>query len=366
MEYDPMAELGLVAEKQFVCSNHGFVTRTNGTRDLCARFIRNGDRVYDAFSRYDTVTSYALSREGGNPGGVTKLLVPFLKAWGILDNSAYEYSRDVTELMPGADHALRYILSQMPAYMTTGSYEHHIMNVSDMTEFPLNNISFNLIAFDKLEISRQDAKILKNITTEISNLRVSDEAYTVTENKYLNKDDSKLVDYFDDMIEKELSKMEIYETVKKMTMIGANEKAYAVLELCRKNDIEMSDTVMVGSDNSDYQAMDLVRDSGGLALAFNGAEYAIRGANVAVLSKKPIVATVLVTEFYNGGIESVYNLINNWTKEGLQTVPCADRNLMNRMLEEFPKKLPEVYIVEEDNINDIVTTSAEYRKHIFH
>ena len=168
------------------------------------------------------------------------------------------------------------------------------------------------------------------------------------------------------MIEKELSKMEIYETVKKMTMIGANEKAYAVLELCRKNDIEMSDTVMVGSDNSDYQAMDLVRDSGGLALAFNGAEYAIRGANVAVLSKKPIVATVLVTEFYNGGIESVYNLINNWTKEGLQTVPSADRNLMNRMLEEFPKKLPEVYIVEEDNINDIVTTSAEYRKHIVH
>ncbi len=360
-EYDHMAELGLTADKQFVCCDFGFISRTNCIRELCARFIRNGDKLYDVINRYESVTSYALSREGQGAALAIRTLIPFLKAFGITDALTYSYCNQFMDTLPGSKDALTYITSQMPTFMTTDSFEHYVMNLSDNTEFPLMNISFNSLSFDAMELSRPDAKKLREIANKLTNMRVSDECYTVSNNKYLNPLDSKIVDEMDDVISKEMERLELTETLKKMTLIGGNEKAYAVLELCRKNDIEMSDTVMVGSSNNDFQAMDLVRDSEGLAIAFNGSEYAIRGSNVAILDSRPITAALLATEFYNGGIETVYNMIENWDRKSLEEMCVADRHLLNKFFEEHPKKLPIVFKVDDNNIDEIVMTSAEYR-----
>jgi predicted HAD superfamily phosphohydrolase len=228
----------------------------------------------------------------------------------------------------------------------------------------LSNISCNLFLFDSIKLSRPDSKAIRGIASTIINARLTDEMYSVTQSPYLNKFDSKLVDMVDDEYIKKTSKMEFNDQLRKDIRIAGNEKAYAILELCRKKEIEMGATIVVGSDESDYPALDLVRDSDGLALAFNGTEYAVRGSNVAIIDENPITVAVLSMEFYNGGIESVYDMIDHWTIDELRARPCADRNLMNMFLAQFPERLPEVYKVDDDNLKDVTVKSAAYRKRI--
>ena len=362
MEYDHMAELGLTEDKQLICSDVGFITSNDPLRDLCFKFVRNGERVYNTLQRYDTVVCYALSRDDGNCGTYAKWLVPILLANGVNDKAAYEACTASRKYLPGAESTLNYLYRQLPTFFCTESYEHQMLGIADQLDFPGCNISCNMFSFDSLELSRPDARAIREILPKLDSMRISDECYTVTDSKYLTAEDNDLVDLMDKEFVKLVGKMDVMDQVRNDLKIAGNEKAYALLEICRKNEIPVSDTAFIGTRNSDFPAMDIVRDSSGLALAFNGSEYAVRGCNVAVMSERPIVAAVLVNEFYNGGIESVMDMIDHWTPDGLRGWPCADRNLMNEMLAQFPKGLPEVYKVDHRNYKEIAKKSLQFRK----
>ena len=69
----------------------------------------------------------------------------------------------------------------------------------------------------------------------------------------------------------------------------------------------------------------------------------------------------MVAEFYNEGIEAVFDLISNWDRETLRKRDCPDRRLMNAMLAANPRKLPEAHIVDQDNVTEIAEKSDKYR-----
>jgi predicted HAD superfamily phosphohydrolase len=236
------------------------------------------------------------------------------------------------------------------------------MQLGDTLGLPYSNISCNIFSFDAITVSRPDAKSLRSIASTIINARLTEEMYSITHSLYLNKFDSRLVDMVDDEYIKKVEKMDFMEQLKRDVRIAGNEKAYSVIELCRKKEIDTASTIIVGSDESDYPAMDFVRDSNGLAISFNGTEYAVRGSNVAILDDNPITVAVLSMEFYNGGIESVYDMVDNWNIESLRSRPCADRNLMNQFLMQFHDGLPEVYRVDDNNLSEVTLKSVAYRK----
>jgi len=362
MEYNPMEELGLVEDKQFICNCYGFLSKKDNARRLCSKYIRNGEHFFDVVSRYDDLVAYALNRENSRVGSTLKMIIPFLKANGLTDHMAYEFCKEDLQLVPGADKALRYIFNLLPTFITSSSYEHHMMAVCDATGFPMNNVGCTQMSFDEIPISRQESKTIREMSTRISNLQIPKTLYTLTNAKSLDDDDANIVTTLDEIFVDSLPKMEIDKAVKPITAIGANEKAYALLEIRRKTEIEFNSTVYVGGDITDFQAMDLVRDSSGLSISYNGSEYAVRGANVAVMSNNAIVVAVLTSEFYNEGIEAVYELIDNWDRDKLEKISCADRNLMDAMLKTFPKKLPVVKKVDWRNANDIVKESETLRK----
>lgn len=363
-EYDHMAELGLSPDKQLLCCNTGFVTRTNVTRGLCERYIRDGGRLYDALCRYETVTTYSLSREDGI-GSVARAVVPFLRAGGLTDEDAYRFSGDNVRLMDGAAEAVDYLWSQLPSFMATDCYEHEVLALAEATGLPLASVTCCALSFDKVQVDRKDAKALREMADAITKLRLSDELYSVTDSRYLTHEDSKLVDTVDGMLLETVPGMGFADDLRHVPAMSASEKAYALLEIIRKNAIGMDDTVAIGTGNSDYQALDLVRDSSGLAISYNGDEYAVRGSNVAVLGDSPITVAVLANEFYNGGIESVFSMVRNWSREYLQTHACADRNLMDRFLEKYPRGLPRVRLVTPKTVSRIVSESAEYRRKVY-
>ena len=364
MEYNPMEELGLTEEKQLIMSCDGILTSNDYARDLCARSIRNGARFFDAVSRYEDLTTYALEREEGKSHQTMKMIVPFLKAFGMTDHFAYEFAKENLKPTPGSYDTLSYLRRLLPTFIATGSYEHHMMALCDALDFPLENITCTRAEFDSVENDRMEDRRLRELANRISSMRLPKTLYTVTESDYLDEDDATLVNELDAIFNDELPKMEAWKAYKDLLAIGSNEKAYALLEIRRKTEIEFNSTAFIGSGINDFQALDLIRDSEGLAISYNGSEYAVRGCNIAVMSSNTIVLDVLIGEFYNEGIQAVYDMVDNWNVDYLRNCKCSDRNLMDRMLSTFPRKLPVVKRVGRRNVKSVIEESDAYRRKI--
>ncbi len=363
-EFDTLDDLGFINDKQFVCSCWGYLTRNNGTKDICERFIRDGSHFFDIISRYDSLCAYVLDREDGRTGNTMKMIAPFLKAYGATDLQVHSTSANALELMPKAGHAMRYALNVMPTFITTSLYEHDVMNICDALEIPMGNLTCTDLSLDSHDMTRQDSKILREKMSEISSLKLSKVEYPLNIAMELDEADIKMLSVMDDVTETIESVDSASAIMRSMSSIGSNEKAYTLLEIRRRTSIELDGTAYIGSDTSDYQAMELVNESGGLALSFNGEDFAVRGSNIAVLSNDCTVAAVILQEFYNSGIEAVLELAENWNEDYIRNRSFSDPYLVEAMLKENPKKLPEVYAVNKDNMDEIARKSSAYRKKI--
>ncbi|MEA4976973.1 MAG: hypothetical protein VB016_00230 [Methanomassiliicoccaceae archaeon] len=363
-EFDTLDDLGFINDKQFVCSCWGFLTRNNGTRDICERFIRNGGHFYDVVSRYDSLCAYVLNRDDSRSGNTMKMIAPFLKAFGATDLQIYGASADSLDLMPGAGQVMRYALNVMPTFITTSLYEHDVMNVCEGLDIPMGNISYTELSLDGHEITRQEGRSLREAASDIASLKIPKMEYKLNVPMELAADDVKILKKLDEVVADMVPMQSSGSIMRSMNSIGSNEKAYTLLEIRRKTSVDLDGTAYIGSDTSDYQAMELVNESGGLALSFNGEDFAVRGSNVAVLSNDCTVAAVLLQAFYNEGIEAVMDLADNWNRKSLKSWDFPDRYLMDAMLAANPKKLPDVYVVNRKNVDEISKKSVDYRKRI--
>ena len=361
MEYNHMAELGLTADKQLLCTDTGFVTRNNPVRDICDRLIRDGGKLYDLMARYESVVSYTLSRDEETKSAAW-MMIPFLKANGAIDEDIYRFSRERLTFMPGAEKVLDYLHKQLPTYLASSNYEQSIIDLSERTSFPMDHATFNTFAFDSVEMDRQQARDIRQMAERFTKLRLPSEMYTVTGSRFLGEDDAALLTLGDEYVKEFLPKLDISEKMRSTASVSSSEEALALLEIIRKTGIGMDETAVIGTKSSDYETLDLVKDSSGLSVSFNGDEYTVRGCNIAVMSDRPITAAVLVNEFYNGGIESVFEMADGWSREYLEQHACCDRNLMNRFLETYPKNLPKVCRVTKKNVKNVIEDSVAFRR----
>jgi energy-converting hydrogenase A subunit R len=364
MEYNPMEEMGFTHDKQFVCGDLGFISANNNARRMCARLIRNGGHVFDVISRYDDIMTYYLRRENDHFGSTMKMILPFLNAFGATDHWAYEFSKEDLEIFPGADRAMRYAWSLLPAYINTCSYEHHMMAVCDAIGFPISNVSCTQASFDSVSISKAEARELKNVAGAISEIKLPDNLFSENDGALLEDEDVSVIEVLDSFFLERLPEMDLAESLKPVEVMGQNEKTYVLLEVRRRTDIEFSDTVYIGGDSTDGQAMDLVRDNSGLSVSFNGDERAVRSSNIAVIGNDATAVAVLTSEFYVEGIEAVFDLVDNWDRKTLADYPCADVYLRDAMLNANPGELPAVHKVDRRNANDIAKESAAFRRKI--
>ncbi|MDR3075030.1 MAG: hypothetical protein LBU30_03190 [Candidatus Methanoplasma sp.] len=361
-EYDPVAELGLVHDKQLVCSLTGFLQTNNSSRDLCRRFIGKGDKFYDMVSRYDDIVAYVLTRSDGRSGNTARFIAPFLKAFGMTDYAAMEQCRQSMRLMPDAKRVIGHLMKTLPTFFTTSSYEHNVMNVCAELDMPGELIDCTSVDFDEYDISRQEAKAIREMASRVTNLSMPRHEYELNVPVRLQRDEDEMIRTFDRILGPEINELAISDIMRQMKSVGADEKAYFMIDLRRRTQIEFDGTAFIGGDITDIHALDTIRDRGGLAMSFNGCDFAVRKSNIAVMSRDCTAAAVLVQEFYNEGMEAVFDLVENWNRETLRKKDFPDPYLMSAMLESNPRKLPEVHIVNRDNADEIAKRSDKYRK----
>jgi len=363
-EFDPTAELGLIHDKQLVCSSKGFLQSNNSSRDLCKRFIDNGDKLYDMVSRYDDIVNFVLNRSEGRSGNTVRFIAPFLKAFGMTDYTAMTQCDRSMKLMPEAKRVMGHLMQTMPTFVTTTSYEHNILNLCSELDIPRTVVDCTEITFDDHEMTRQTAKSVREMAGRISNLRMPRQEYELNVPVKLQQDEVDMVLTLDEIFNEKFKEMPIAEMMKQFRPVGANEKAYFLIDLRKRTQVDFEGTAFIGGDITDMHALDTIQDRGGLALSFNGCDFAVRKSNIAVMSRDCTVAAVLVQEFYNEGIEAVFDLVENWNRKTLSEKDFPDPYLMKMMLASNPKKLPEVHIVNDDNMDMVAKKSDKFRSEL--
>ncbi|MDR0778448.1 MAG: hypothetical protein LBE48_03305 [Methanomassiliicoccaceae archaeon] len=361
MEYNHMEEMGFTEDKQTVCSVTGFLSSANAMKRMCDRFIRNGGKVFDVLMAYDNIIAFGLNREDRRSGDTLKTLVPLLKASGVTDKSIYDHFSANKDMMPGSD-VIHYMNELMTTLVVSESYEHHVMVVSESLNLPIDGIRCTEVSFDALELDKQEAKKFRNMLTDLAKMDVP----KITSNpadraQYIEHKDQMILDSVDDIVEA-INDSEIHYQMDSVRPVGGNEKAFSLMDMRRGTGVDLDCTAYVGNNATDYPAMDIIRDNDGLSISFNGDAYAVRGSNIAVMSPNPIVAAVLISEFYIGGLEEVFEMVRSWDRDKLSGYDNSDRHLMSALLRTFPSKLPEVVIVNDNNVDDVVRESTRYRR----
>lgn len=364
-EYDGLDELGLTHDKQLICGCKGFLQTNDSTRDLCGRFIQNGEKFYDLVTRYDDMVAYVLNRDGGRSGSTVKFVAPFLKAFGATDYTLHQCCDSSLRVMPEAGKVMRYLMNLLPTFISTSSYEHNVMALCDRIGMSRELADCSQVSLDDYDLSRQEGRTLREFASQITSLRLPRHEYELNVPLEMEECEIALITAMDRIFDDKIGKMDANRIMTEMKSVGANEKAYTVLDIRKRTLIDLEGTAYIGGDMIDYPALDLVKDGGGLSIAFNGSEFAVHGCNIAVMSRDCTVAAVLVQEFYNEGTEAALDLANNWDRKTLEKRDCPDRHLMDAMLLANPRKLPEVHVIDRSNVTEIGKKSDRYRKKLF-
>jgi energy-converting hydrogenase A subunit R len=296
-------------------------------------------------------------------GDTLKLILPFLKAYGVTDRKMQEFSAQNLVLIQNAKETLRHARSIANTFIVSTSYEHYIKALCSILHFPYKNTYCTRLRIDKFCVAEKEKTKLKKIAQEIALMSV----FEIPANaKSLTDFPEKIrreIRRLDEIFWKEITEMESGRIFSEVNPVGGSEKAKSIENTVERSGVELADVMYVGDSITDEQGFRLVKENGGLAVSFNGNEYAVENAEIAVLSATSIVTAVIADVFCRFGKQQVLRLAEKWNrKEVIEN--HVDRNLLNILFKLYPKELPKVKIITSENMKALAKESSEFRKKV--
>jgi len=353
----------MVAKNQriFISDCEGPISKNDNAFELTSYFIPDGDRFFALISKYDDVLADVVKKPGYKAGDTLRLILPFLKAYGATNEKINEYSSRNILLVPGAQDTLRFVKDIMPSFIVSTSYEQYISSLCKLVGFPYNNVYCTKLDIDKYEVGKNEAATLRKIREEISTMEMIEIPENARSVQDFSQRDQETIRRLDEIFWEEIPKMESGRMLEEVNPVGGHEKAKAVQDIVEKLNSGLDSVMYVGDSITDIPPFELVRKNGGLTISFNGNEYAIREAEIAVLSGNTIVTSVLAEVFGRSGKDQVLRLVEEWNPLGLKKY-CASSMLRESMLKLYPHAFPKVETITADNRERLKKESSAFRK----
>ena len=167
----------------------------------------------------------------------------------------------------------------------------------------------------------------------------------------------------DEIFWKELSGMRVGKMLFEVNPVGGTEKAAEVKEIAARLDVNLENVMYVGDSITDVSAFRLVRSAGGVTVSFNGNNYAIREAEVAVLSRNAIVTALLASIFSRYGKNSLLTVIREWGPSAFGKFDL-DEPLKEYFFKVCEERFPKAESVNQRNMARLMRESSEFRKSV--
>lgn len=344
----------------YITDCEGPISKNDNAFEFTSWLIPGGDKLFTVISRYDDVLADIVKRPGYKAGDTLKLIVPFLKAYGATNELMRKFSSETLLIMPGAAETLRHIRSIMPAFIVSTSYEPYIDALCRAIDFPRGDVYCTRINIDRLEITEEERRRLRELKEEIVSMPVIDIPPGAKALEDLPREAREVIRRLDEIFWGEIAKMRIGRALMEINPVGGYEKARAVEEITLTLRGRMPSVMYVGDSITDVEPFRLVRSGGGLTVSFNGNQYAIREAEIAVLSHDATILAVIAELFKKYGKDYVLSLAEDWDISALEGY-CSPI-LLERLKKLHPDRMPWVERITTENMERLMQESTAFRK----
>lgn len=331
-----------------------------------------GGRVFDGISEYDDYRFYILKGMSyGNrkyePGDTLGLIAPILIAFNISEKDLIEVAKRNANFIEGAAKAIAFLKNSHDLNVISTSYRQYITYTSKLVNIPEQNVCGTYFPIDEYKkiVEEKDKKLVKEWIPIIAKLPKLNIGPKSRENQLEKQIETvKKLDYFFFELLPQTSFKDILNEIKP---IGGSRKYEAVLKFLKNK--KLSDSITIGDSITDVVMLEETKKAGGLALCFNGNEYALLHSNVSIVSDNCIATAVVADIFEKTDMETLKNIIKKWDIKTLED--AAEKGILSKDIfleikNSYPSKLMKFPIVYDlDDKKDLekkIEISKQFRK----
>lgn len=307
---------------QLATACEGPLALNDNAFELCREFIKpHGDRFFTQVSRYGDYLAHIAKKPAYRAGDTLKLILPFLKARGLTNALSRDFSTQNIRLLSGAAEAYKFLHRfGFPIFAISTSYRPFAEAVGSRLGFDAEHVLSTELDLDRYQLSPAEAEELRRLEEEIVAAPALELPAGATSLKALPGPVQEAVARLDHIFWERLPQLEIGAILREVKPVGGPEKAQAVADSLSQSGLKLADTIYVGDDLTDVQAFEAVRAGGGLAISFNGNRYAVKAAEVVVVSD---------SAWSVGMLAAIFRL---WGKDGVLEVAAPEQRDKSRAL----------------------------------
>jgi energy-converting hydrogenase A subunit R len=351
-------------KRAFISDCEGPISKNDNAFEIATHFVPNGDRLFTIISKYDDVLADVFKKPSYSAGSTLKLILPFLKAYGVTDRQIEKFSAQNLILIANSKDTLQHARAVASAFIVSTSYEHYIKALCKALDFPYENTYCTKLSIDKYSITEQEKMRLREVAREIAQMPMITIPPAAKRIEDFSNKDQETIRRLDTIFWSEIAGMSLGRIFSEVTTVGGSQKAAAIEDVVAKLSVPLEDVMYVGDSITDVEAFKLVRENGGLTVSFNGNNYAVKNAEIAILSENNIVTAVIADVFCRQGKQAALNLVENWNLQSLQRNGVVSLSLLDHLFSFYPQTLPKVQIVTAENMELLVKESSEFRKKV--
>ena len=370
-----------MVKKVFITDCEGPLTLNDNAYELADEFIEDGGKLFKIISRFDDYLVEDVKLENYHAGDTLKLIVPFYKLAGLTNEKMIKFSRENIYLVDGSDDTLRFANELIDSFIVSTSYGQYIEALCNYIDFPFQNTYHTQLDVDgATNFNSFDAKS-DNVSTATNNSqtivgtkspkfieelkKVDEFRKIILEHGEENEDDFNVL-Y--DIFFNEFPKLEINKYIESVKTVGGKGKQIAVEDIVERFGLESGSIIYMGDSITDVEPLQYARDNGGLSVSFNGNEYPLNVAEIAVISDHTIVSSILIDLHSRFDKEYVLDFIREYSQKG-PNAAFEDFEVDYSLVEEFEKlfynkEAPIIEIITDDNRDYLLKLSKEMRNSI--
>jgi energy-converting hydrogenase A subunit R len=330
-----------LGDRFLVSDCEGPISLNDNAFELAGHFIPLGEKFFQIVSRYDDIL-VEMERPGYNAGNTLKLIAPFLKAYGATNQNIEAFSEKNVLLVPGAPDTLTFLKELMPSFIVSTSYQQYIEALCQVTGFPLKNCYYTFLDLEKEDIDPEEKDHLRKLKQ------------SAVENSGFEN--------LEHIFWEELPQMKISSLMDDIKPVGGTAKKEAVEDIMSRFGYLASNLIYIGDSITDVEPLRFAQEEGGLAVSFNGNNYALDEASVAVISNHTLILSLLADLFKREGTEKVLEFADSYATDAQEALKLHSVN--SRLASKLSHTHTELEVVTPHNLERLKARSGEFRKHI--
>ena len=336
-------------EKSFITDCEGPLTLNDNAYEIADNIIENGGELFRILSLYDDYLADVVKVENYKVGNTLKFILPFFVVENLTNQDLIDFSKNNIYAVRDSKFLLEYLKGAMNIYIVSTSYGQYIKAVSEYMDVPFKNTFYTDVDVDVLKLN-------------------DDEIKKIMEFKDLILNNPENYELFDDIFYTQIPKMSIYEKIRKVEVVGGEGKKLAIDKIIKRDNVDINGMIYIGDSITDVEPLAFARKNNGISISFNGNEYPLKVAEIAIVSPSAITTAVIANIYADNDKNKVLEFINDYNNTDEMENLFDDYNIKTEIKDKFfqlfSDNYPIIKIINNENFEEILKVSKDMRNNI--